>query len=300
MIPSDLRDWNYETIKKLIEANFFETDRFDFKEDIPSDIEKTVCAFANTEGGFLIFGVKDDRDLSLEERIVGIDYKRDFPREFGDKIRDKIDPPVYFEFKNPPIKIPNSKNVIHVIKIPQSPERPHMVVQNKLFYYRTNKGNDIMTRNQVKNSFLDWELRRQKLRLLFIELLSNKEVAEAMIVPEDKIKGYYSLVTFDSTILQTLLVDTYPIIMRDSELIRLLITIREEIKVINNKMRIFFVKVALPLSGMQELVKKHNEFINKKVENLLPLIDKALKILQDRYGILNPYQINDDYAHYGV
>ena len=101
-------------------------------------MEKTVCAFANTEGGFLIFGIKDNRELSLAERIIGIDPKRDFPREFGDKIRDKIDPPVYFEFKNPPIKIPNSTNVIHVIKIPQSSERPHMVVHDRRFYYRTN------------------------------------------------------------------------------------------------------------------------------------------------------------------
>ncbi len=294
MIPYDLRDWNYDTIKKLIKANFFETDRFDFKEDIPKYIEKTVCAFANMEGGFLIFGVKDDRDLSLKDRIVGIDYRRDFPREFGDKIRDKIDPPVYFEFKNPPIKIPNSKNVIHVIKIPQSPERPHMVVQNKLFYYRTNKGNDIMNRNQVKESFLGWELRRQKLRLLFIELLSTKEVAESMIVPEDKIKGFYSILTLDYTVLQTLLVDTYPIIMRDSELIRLLIAIRETIKVINNNIRNFFAELSNPLIKRYELVEKHNKFINKKVENLLPLIDEVLKILQDRYDILNPFQINGD------
>jgi len=290
MIPYELEDWNYEVIKKLIESNFFETNKFDFKEDIPKEIEKTVCAFANTEGGFLIFGIKDDRELSFTERIIGIDPKRDFPREFGDKIRDKIDPPVYFEFKNPPIKIPNSTKVIHVIKIPQSPERPHMVVHDRRFYYRTNKGNDVMTRNQIKDTFLGWELRRQKLRLLFIELLSNKKQIESMIIPENKIKEVYSLVTLDSSIIQTLLVETYPIIMLENELIKLLLTIREEIKIINNKIKIFYSQVALPLTNKEEIVKSHNEFINQKVKTLAQLIDRALEILQKKYNMVNPFK----------
>jgi len=288
MIPYELEDWNYEVIKKLVQANLFETDKFDFKEDIPREIEKTVCAFANTEGGFLIFGIKDDRKLPLTERIIGIPSERDFPREFGDKIRDRIDPPVYFEFKNPPIKIPNSSNVIHIIKIPQSPERPHMVVQNRLFYYRTNKGNDVMTRNQIKESFLGWELRRQKLRLLFIELLSNREIAESMIIPENKIKEVYSLVTPDSSVIQALLVETYPVIMLENELIKVLLSIREEIKVINNKIRIFYSQVAL--SNKEEIVKTHNEFINDRAKRLVQLIDIALEILQKKYGMSNPFK----------
>ena len=47
-----------------------ESDRIEFKEQIPKDASKivrTVVAFSNTQGGRIILGVSDDR------RIVGVD-----------------------------------------------------------------------------------------------------------------------------------------------------------------------------------------------------------------------------------
>ena len=143
---------------------------------------------------------------------------------------------------------------------------------------------------QIKDSFLGWELRRHKLRLLFIELLSNREQIESMIIPENKIKEVYSLVTLDSGILQTLLVETYPIIMLENELIKLLLTIREEIKVINNKIKIFYSQAALPLTNKKEIIKTHNKFINQEAKRLVQLIDMALEILQKKYDMSNPFE----------
>jgi hypothetical protein len=288
MVPTNLGDWDYELVKKFVEEGLFETDRFDFKEEIPNDPEKSVCAFANTEGGFLVFGIKDNRSLSPEMRIKGIDPNRDFPREFGDKIIN-IEPHVYYSFKNPPINIPDKKNVIHVIKIPQSPERPHMTSKRE-FYYRTNRGNVQMIYQQIKNSFLNEEQQRQKLRLLYIELLSNREQAMSMILPKEKISETYSLVTLDSSVLQTLLVDTYSIIINEEELIRLLITIREHIKILNNKIKIFFTQVSLPTTKQKEIIISHNEFINQNAQTLVPLLDKSLIILHDKYGLSNPFK----------
>jgi hypothetical protein len=295
MIPNELDEWTYELIKKIVEDGVFETDKFDLKEELPhkNDIkskerlEKSVCAFANTEGGFLIFGIKDDKSLSYENRIIGISPARDFPREFGDMIIN-IEPHIYYSFKNPAIKIPISKNVIHVVKIPQSPERPHITSKGE-FYYRTNRGNMQMSYQQIKESFLNEEQRRQKLRLLFIELLSNKEQATSMITPDDRIMKSYSLVTLDSSVLQTLLVDTYPIIIQEDELISLLMRIRAEIKVINNEMRIFYATISLPITNSEEIVRKHNDSVNTRIKELIPLLDESLKILQDKFGLVNPF-----------
>ena len=96
MIPNNLNDWTYELIEKLVRDGYHETDKFDLKEDIPDKrnksekerLENTVCAFANTEGGFLIFGIKDERKLPYKDRIAGITPSRDFPRKFGEKIRN--------------------------------------------------------------------------------------------------------------------------------------------------------------------------------------------------------------------
>lgn len=296
MIPNSVQDWNYELIEKLVRDGFFETDKFDFKEDIPhkSDrggkdkLEKSVCAFANTEGGFLVFGIKDDRSLYYKERIVGINPDRDFPREFGDKIAN-TEPHIFYTFRNPAITIPESKAVIHVVKIDQSRERPHWTSKRE-FYFRTNKGNELMSYQQTKDSFLGEEQRRQKLRLLFIELLSNRDQCSGMIIKEEQVKTHYSLVTLDSSVLQTLLVDTYPIIARDEELIRLLLKIRTSITVMNNRIRIFYSQISLPISNSEQVTKEHNEYIHHRVGQLIPLLDGALGILQDKYGLINPFQ----------
>jgi hypothetical protein len=289
MVPNDLSDWDYELIKKLTGQGYFETDKFDFKVDSPhkSDnqgkyrLEKSICAFANTEGGFLIFGIKDDNNLSLEDRILGIDPGRDFPREIGDKIHN-IEPSVYYDFINPPIKVPNNVNVIHVIKIPQSPNRPHWTSKGE-FCYRTNRGNVNMSYQQIKDSFLGEEIRRQKLRLLYIELSINKNRAESMLISEAKIDNSYTLLTLDSEVLQTLLVDTYPLIIKEDELISLLIQIRENITIINNEIKILFSKVSLPMHNMNEIISESNKSINNKLKILSSYLEKALKILEDKY-----------------
>ena len=296
MIPNELDDWTYELIENLVESGVFESDRFDFKVGLPDRndprgkdrLEKSVCAFANTEGGFLIFGVKDDRSLSCNDKIIGINPADDFPRKFGDKINN-VNPHVYYDFKNPAIEIPHTGNYVHVFKINQSPERPHMTSKN-MFYFRTNKGNEPMNYQQIKNSFLSEEQRRQKLRLLFIELLSNKEQSTFMIISEDKITDDYTLIEFDSTILQALLVDIYPIIIREEELIKLLFRIRETIKIINNKNRIFYNAVSLPSMNQKKIIKVHNEFVNLHVRRIIPWLDRALEILQDKYGLNNPFE----------
>ena len=149
-LPNDLENWDFDTILELVDQSLFETEEFDFKADLPQVLDKTVCAFANSKGGFLIFGIKDQRNIPTMDRIQGISPKRDFPKEFGDKISQKITPPVRFNFKNPPLKL-HSGNVIHVIHIPQS-NIPHMS-SDSIFWHRTNKGNEMMSWDQIRHAF---------------------------------------------------------------------------------------------------------------------------------------------------
>lgn len=66
-----------ESLASLIMSNFGETDFLDFKSGWPeySDFARHVLAFANSGGGVVVLGVRQEDDGSLES--VGIDGVRD-------------------------------------------------------------------------------------------------------------------------------------------------------------------------------------------------------------------------------
>jgi predicted HTH transcriptional regulator len=151
VIPRSVNDWTFDFIESLVDANYFETDSLDFKEYLvnrrnPSHrerVQKSACAFANSKGGFLVFGVADRDSVKIgRSRIVGID-RADSGRLFGEQLNG-IQPNIQYTFQNPPISVPNEHNkVIFIVYIPRSSESPHTFGQDGkfLFYKRTNKVN---------------------------------------------------------------------------------------------------------------------------------------------------------------
>jgi hypothetical protein len=69
MMPRILTDWTKDRLIGLLDQGIFEPESFDFKEfriGKKSDQEKQnirtdCCAFANSFGGFLVYGVADDK-----------------------------------------------------------------------------------------------------------------------------------------------------------------------------------------------------------------------------------------------
>jgi len=282
IIPKTLDEWDYNTIKRFVDLNMFETDHFDFKADLQpaENQERTVSAFANTSGGFFIFGI---RDMSKTNRIVGIDKKKDFPKLFQDK-NQKIEPSVYYEFKQPPVLIPNSDNVIHVCFIPKSSESPHMT-RNQCFYIRTSGGNQLMTYNEIRESFYGFEQRKMKIDLLGLELSYLKQILEGMIIPEKEISTKHSLYEPNSSLLIDLLGQIYPIIWNDKQLVSFLMTIRAGIDTIAKKNQLFLFQITLPLTKKSNIIISHNKFIKLKVVDICSTILKTIKILQNKYGL---------------
>jgi predicted HTH transcriptional regulator len=130
MIPRDLSEWDYERIKDLASKGYLETDTFEFKptmksrdSNLDNRIKETACAFTNTNGGFLIFGVLDLDHAG--DRMVGVNKSDDLAKDFGDKL-NSLSPVPYYDFKNPPIEIPHKNTMLFVVHIPKSVDRPHM------------------------------------------------------------------------------------------------------------------------------------------------------------------------------
>lgn len=284
MIPEKLDDWTYEIVAELVQRNSYESDRHDFKRDLPDapTLTKICCAFANTKGGFVILGIKE---IGSGFMIEGIYDDKELACKFGQKIH--AIPTIDFDLPKI-ILIPNSGKVLAVFHVPLSPERPHMsLCQDQGFWKRTNKGNDVMTYEEIRMSFHNYEERVEKLKLLYIELLSNFEQLNKMKV-EDPSGTTYSLMTLDSTVINSLLTDLFTIIGRNKRLVRILFTIREQTKIMNNKIRMFYSMMAIPLTKKEEIVKAHNQFINQEASRLIPLVVEATNILETDFKLKNP------------
>jgi hypothetical protein len=162
VIPTRLEDWTLEVIQALADSGANENDVYDFKADLqPADHQrKSVAAFANTRGGFLIFGVTNNR------RLEGV-TNSELPRDFGVKLRSQLEPSIEYRFR-PPLDIGSGRQIF-VVEVPRSPRAPHAVSLNGnwTFLKRTPSGNnDPMTYEEVRSAFAESNQRRSKLAFI--------------------------------------------------------------------------------------------------------------------------------------
>lgn len=185
MIPTRLEDWTLEAIERLLAQGVFESDRFDFKELLPHAkaeadklrLRKSCAAFANSSGGFLVFGVKDGKGLAVADRLVGLEASFDFPVQFG-TYPASCEPSVNWAFRNPPIAL-SSGRLLHVVHVPHGPSRPHGISEDERWHFtkRTNKGNEAMSYGEVQSAFRARSEKLAKLRFLRAEVEHIRDIA---------------------------------------------------------------------------------------------------------------------------
>lgn len=289
MIPRTLKDWSTSNVIELLRRGMFENEAFDYKQSLPHPkdengkrrLRRVCCAFANTQGGFIVFGISDDRSKSPEERLLGIEPNLDFPQQFGNY--PKIcHPSIEWNFLNPALVLP-SGNVLHIIEIPKSWKAPHATGDRDTgwcFIKRTNQGDEGMTIEEVRQIFLGYYEKRLKLQLLRAELETLKlQAQQAFIAYKDEKPGYVSLITFDLQVIESVLTDTYSITASSIELHKSLSSIRQAAGIGNNKIRMFFGAFHLPLTNKEDVTKQHKEFMQPICNGLVQLCNEAIREL---------------------
>src|SRR5260370_32759008 len=241
-LPPRLEDWTYSTVENLVKKYEFEPGTFDYKHvlnptgtnqnEYVKSIGSTVCSMANTDGGFILFGVQDRRVpvASPEHRIVGIPVGGDLLKEFGNKI-ESIQPEVYFEAVPQVLKRPDdpSKGVL-VIRVSKSPRRPHMLLTTGVYYRRGDGGSAVaMTHYEVRDQMMYTEDRIQKVNLLRLELAQYMRIASYV---DSEIPR--TLYRFDVSAFKVLLAEICGLI--PSGLIRTMLKVHEDANLINKRL----------------------------------------------------------------
>lgn len=273
MIPRTLEEWSADAVIGLLAKGCYENEQFDFKEALPDHrnkdeklgLVKDCCAFANSDGGFIVFGVKNDRSLAPRDRLAGVHPGVDVPEHFGN-YASQCRPGVGWDFKNPPIQLPNGR-LCHVIHVPRSWKAPHAVGDPEAgwrFLKRTNKGNEGMSHEEIRAQFLGYYEKRLKLLLLHAELQEVRRQAEGMIIPEQEVAEKYTLGTFELRVVESVLADTFTILVEVPGVLKLLNELRSLCGQLNSKIRLFYATVPLPLSNKQAIVREHNLFMRDR------------------------------------
>ena len=155
-----IEELNIDDVKTFCDKGIKEGFVLDYKEDFPRNLAKSICAFANTSGGVILIGIKENDEGKPKMPINGIAFEKGLHEKVVNIILDNISPPLFPEINVIKFKKGDDERAIIVIRILQSNETPHAVDGNKAVYIRTdnrNRPEEIATIEQI-----GWLLNKRK------------------------------------------------------------------------------------------------------------------------------------------
>lgn len=107
----------YRELKELIDEGENIQCEFKRKFSTPNKIAREMIAFANTKGGYVLFGVDDDK------QIIGVESEKETAELIKETATLLCEPPLEFSISFVEI---NGKEIV-VAAIPESSEKPHRI-----------------------------------------------------------------------------------------------------------------------------------------------------------------------------
>ncbi len=121
-------------------------------ENIKKNIPKIVSSFANELGGIFIIGVEADQINNCVKSIPGIPPRNGIEEQILESALTGIYPPVIPKVKI--LGVPNSNNVVVVVRVDESVQAPHAIQNSTRTYIRTGsitQTNDLADIDRVKH-----------------------------------------------------------------------------------------------------------------------------------------------------
>lgn len=161
MISKKIDEITGEDLKDIVENNVIEKKTMEYKSELPSNSDDSkkkflaeVSSFANTLGGDLIYGIKEEEgnklsnDLGIEINDIDSEILR-----LESIIREGISPRINTDVR--PVDVGSNKTVL-IIRVRSSMDCPHMVVfaGHRKFYGRSSNGKYPLDVDEIRNSVI--------------------------------------------------------------------------------------------------------------------------------------------------
>jgi len=183
-----LEKLEFTDIEKLKSNKICESQILDYKKQLLGDnkLLKQVSAFANTQGGFLIFGVEETGKGGYPKENFGINKSQLNKERIEQIILGNIQPRLNVKIQI--VEHPDSSKAILVIQIPNSYLKPHMNSRDNKFYKRYEFEALPMTEIEVsstyKRRFAGYqEVESYISKLEFEEFTTPQIVGQIIVIP---------------------------------------------------------------------------------------------------------------------
>jgi len=142
----------------------------DYKQDVPSDLEKTIAAMANTSGGVILVGVTEDRKTTKPAEVLGIPLVSGLHERILNICISNLIPILTPEIAV--VASPAGDKAAIVIRVIQSPQAPHAVSKNTKVYLR--RGSISNPEDYASLDELEWLRQGRQKSIAFREQLLSR------------------------------------------------------------------------------------------------------------------------------
>jgi hypothetical protein len=288
LIPLIRTEWSFERVQLLVESGQSESDRHDFKFNLPDakTLTKLACAFANTYGGFFIVGVSERNGHHFT--IEGIDSDKELFAKFIDKIR--CTPSIAVEAPIP-IPVPSTSKFIYIFEVARSSRRPHLPIPetDRIFWKREGSACSQMSLEEIRDQILNYEEKREKIQLMLIDLHNKLTSIGHQASLTD---GSYTGEIFSFDVIDNSIVGSFSLIKNHAQIFRAIESIRTTIWNLNSQKQILLNFLALSYTSDDKVakIKQYTAFAQSSYGFVQTGITVIEQILRDELGIINPFQ----------
>ena len=178
MIDKELEQITEEDLQRLVINKVVENRTLEYKEELPKKTNeekikfyKEISSFANALGGDIIYGISENSETRVPEKVKGLDVESvdEEIARLSSMISNGIEPRIIPAPKMQSVKLSNEKTVI-IIRLYRSWTAPHRICfdKNHRFWIRDNNSKHEMDITELRNAFNlsgNMEERIQKFRM---------------------------------------------------------------------------------------------------------------------------------------